>query len=382
MSGLQKHVAALTAERDMWRDALDTMTAKASMVTDTPPEDLLGDLQLPLPAEQVAPLPQSPTGQNSRNADCLDTMADIMAHAQTSILPRGKAAGKALIAGAAARVRPLVAEATERFSSRPRPAKRRSTPLSAYSDDSEGTSTTMTLPVCASASTEHPCAESVASGDTDMTEGPPARRRLMRSAKRTALATTAAAAAATTTTTHTQAVPMPAVFMDSCTTVPVLGATVPLLGQASPAVPVFSRGLSLLSVDEDASEVVSAEVPPTTIPTTALALARVGSLACEDAGIGFDEDDDDDADSMLLLPDGDVVPVPSSCASAAVPDVLSLLDDADPLLEAPASLPMPPPLPVPLHPANAFGPIPTLLAAVPPLDIPGTDDRCDPLASP
>lgn len=96
INGLQHQVAALSAERDAWRSAFDTVAAKLAAATATNARLALSGLSLPLSAETVAPAPAPPSGQATRNADGSDVMDELLAAAHSQIQPRTGAAAEAL----------------------------------------------------------------------------------------------------------------------------------------------------------------------------------------------------------------------------------------------------------------------------------------------
>jgi hypothetical protein len=105
LEGLQKQVAALTAERDVLRSALDAVVTKASSVASVPPQELLEEVPLPLAAEEIAAPPVFPAGQTSRtSADSGDVMLELLSKARSQILPRTKSAAAALLESTALRL--------------------------------------------------------------------------------------------------------------------------------------------------------------------------------------------------------------------------------------------------------------------------------------
>ncbi|KAA0170215.1 hypothetical protein FNF28_01637 [Cafeteria roenbergensis] len=109
INGLQHQVAALSAERDAWRSAFDTVAAKLAAATATDARQALFGLSLPLSAETVAPAPAPPSGQATRNADGSDVMEELLAAAHSQIQPRTSAAAEALRSSVIERVEACMA---------------------------------------------------------------------------------------------------------------------------------------------------------------------------------------------------------------------------------------------------------------------------------
>ena len=111
---LQRHAASMTAERNLWKEAVSRILANAAphFPGDTAGalQSLLSGVELPVHVEKVAPLPTPPSGRSIRNPDGSDPMRALLRSSKDTVRPKGRHAARAVLDAAVARARRVLEE--------------------------------------------------------------------------------------------------------------------------------------------------------------------------------------------------------------------------------------------------------------------------------